>query len=146
FHPTYGKGLYHFSDVAIYEANNFLKKLNVEEKDLHSKTLLSFVVDYSQNKYTYISSPFKSVFGYTKEYIQEAGPRFFRNLVHKSDLKVYDGNILPEIMQFLKKQHIDNHAAFTFSYNYRIKTNKSNYITVLQRSAFLLNQETGNLA
>jgi DNA-binding CsgD family transcriptional regulator len=145
FNQDHNKGLPHTSEVTKHKTRNFLKKLNVKENGLPSQTLLSFVIDHSQNKYSCIDSPYRTTFGYTIDYLEEAGPHFFKSLIHKSDLKVYDSHILPQIVQFLKRQHQGNHADFSFSYNYRIKTKENAAFTVLQRSVFLLHQDTGNL-
>lgn len=101
-----------------------------------------YIADYTQNKYLYMDKGLNLLFGYDLEKLMESGPKYLvSTLWHPNDCKVFNEKILPEVMQFLKKQPAYHFCNISFSFNYRMRTIKGNYLSILQRSTYYMGED-----
>lgn len=130
-----------FNNYPRPKAHELLNQLGYQGASLHAQAPMFYVVDYCQRKYLYIDPSARLVLGYEPDYLQDAGPLFYVDLWNKNDYQVYTEKILPETLQFLKGLAPEETVDYSFSCNYRIKTNKGSYITLLQRSTYFIASE-----
>jgi DNA-binding CsgD family transcriptional regulator len=57
---------------------------------------------------------------------------------------LYNEQIFIDRQRILKKITVQQHKDYIFSYNYRYKNGKGEYINILQRSSFIQSDENGN--
>ena len=130
-----------FKDHPRPRAHELLTQLGYQGVSMHAQAPMFYVVDYCQRRYLYIDPSAKLVLGYEPDYLQEAGPLFFVDLWNKNDYEVYNEKILPETLRFLKGLTPEESVDYSFSCNYRIRTVKGNYVTLLQRSTYFIAPE-----
>lgn len=103
----------------------------------------SFILDYTQKKYIYVSSKMSKIIDFPLSYILDGGLDFGTSRFHKEDLKVYSENVLMQNLKFLKDTPIDKHSDFLFTFNYRVKDRKANYKNIVQQSIFIKSADSG---
>jgi DNA-binding CsgD family transcriptional regulator len=92
-----------------------------------------YVCNYARDQYLYIHPSLGSLLGREVDDMLQQSPTFFW---HENDKKVFDETVLPETMHFLKRMPVEEYCNFLFSFNFRMLTENSNYITLLQRCIF----------
>lgn len=93
----------------------------------------SYILNYKEKRYHFVSSTVKDVIGYSAEEFIEKGNDYYLTLLHPEDLKVYTSDIF---RQFLAKtQELNKHQLqhTRFSINYRIRRKDNQYVHVLQQ-------------
>ncbi len=118
-----------------------IKGLGLHGVALHAQGPI--LVDYSQRKYLYIDPSCEKLLGYQVDFLADAGPLSFTGLWNRNDFKCFNEKICPEAMQFLKNQSVSDYSDFSFSFNYRVQAKGGNYLTVLQRSTYLVAADDG---
>lgn len=133
-----------FDNVEIPESEDLLRHLGFQGMSLQAQAPIFFVVDYTKKRYLYIDPSCKSVLGYELDFLANAGPAYFTGLWNKNDFKVFNENIFPEILYYLRKPNVSDYHNYSFSFNFRIKAKDGNYLTMLQRSTYFVDSTTGN--
>lgn len=123
-------------------ADELLQNMGFRSASFNAQAPIFYVGDYSQGKYLYIDPSCKAVLGYELEYLAREGPAYFTSLWHPADFKIYNKEIFPETLKFLQRQIPKDRPKFSSSINYRIRTRKGLYLTVLQRSTYFLHPGT----
>lgn len=96
-----------------------------------------YLVDYAQRRYLYVDEACFDIFGLrAKEFIEE-GLEGYLSKWHPADLEVNSRQIFPSFLTFLQTVLPANWPDYVFSFNYRVRNARGEYITVLQRSSFL---------
>lgn len=133
-----------YSNITKPNVSDLLKHLGFQGASLHAQAPIFYVVDYTSRKYLYIDPSCEKVLGYDLEFLSDAGPVYFTGLWNKNDFKIYNENIIPEALSFLKTQPVSSYPDFSCTCNYRLKTRSGNELTFLQRSTFFLSSEKGD--
>lgn len=102
-----------------------------------------YILDYTQRKYIYASPRMKELIERPLSYFLDGGVEFAFKLWHKDDLKVYDKNIFPANLNFLKQIPPAEHSSYLFQCNYRGKRNSGGYRQIMQESFFVRSTDTG---
>lgn len=103
-----------------------------------------YLNDYRNSSYSVMSRSAKALMGYSADRFTDGGVAHSLSIFHPDDLKLFNEQIFPERMQFLKSIAPLDHPNYTFSYNYRVKTPRGNYVSLLQRNSIIRSDEAGN--
>jgi DNA-binding CsgD family transcriptional regulator len=82
--------------------------------------------------------------GYSADRFTDGGVAHSLSIFHPDDLKLFNEHIFPERIQFLDSIDPSDHPNYTFSYNYRVKTPRGNYVSLLQRNSIIKSDKRGN--
>lgn len=94
---------------------------------------VTFLLDYSTKKYIYVNEACFELLGYTANYFLETGVEEYISKWHPADFEIINTKVFPDTMAFLKTLCAEQYNDYIFSYNYRMKNARDEYITVLQR-------------
>ena len=129
------------TDIRIPEFEELHRLLRMNSFSPSLNPSRYYIVDYIQKKYLYLDPSCATYLGYRREYIQDAGPLFYTSLWNKKDFKIYNDDIFPESLKFLKQHRSDDHNRLFINLNYRIKDRSGNHLTLLQRSTVITSQD-----
>lgn len=138
------KGTY--NNFKAPKSEEILRDFGYKSISLHAQAPAFYVVDYVQKKYLFIDPACKPMLGYDLDLMLEAGPNYYTKLWHPSDFKIYNNEIFPKKINFLKNLLPHTVQDYSFSFNYRVATKNGDYITVLQRSTYYLSPDGVPLA
>lgn len=110
----------------------------------HHTLPMIYLVDYSSGQYLTMSRAVKMLLGYEPENFTENGLAFTVENYHRADLRVFNEQIFPDRLSFLKKIPPAEHVNYIFSYNYRVRNKEKKYTNILQRNCFIRSDEKGN--
>ncbi len=97
----------------------------------------TFLLDYSTKKYLYVEETCFNVLGYSAEWFLETGLEEYLSKWHPADFNVINNKIFQDNLSFLQKLCLEEYSDYIFSYNYRFRNPKGEYITVLQRFSYV---------
>lgn len=103
----------------------------------------TFLLDFSTKKYLYVEETSFNVLGYTAQWFLDMGLEEYWKKIHKCDFNIINTKIFSDNLMFLKKLPLTEYNDYIFSYNYRLKTNRGEYITVLQRFSYVPSKVQG---
>ncbi|WPU91875.1 helix-turn-helix transcriptional regulator [Mucilaginibacter sabulilitoris] len=103
-----------------------------------------YLNDYRSNSYVFMSKTIKSLCGHDAEAFIRGGIGHAVSLFHKDDLRLFNEQIFPDRLKFLKSIPASEHKNYLFSYNFRIKTKAGHYISILQKNTFIQSDLRGN--
>lgn len=109
--------------------------------DTHNPML--FLLDFSQRRYLSMSPLIQAVLGYSSQYVIDGGIDLILEKYHPDDGRIYFDDIFFKNIEFLRRQPLETHAGFCFSYNYRFKNRKGEYRTILQRFTMIRSAPDG---
>jgi DNA-binding CsgD family transcriptional regulator len=104
-----------------------------------------YLMDYTTGNYTVFSknTSVEASIGVKKEAFEKGGIDFTISNYHKDDLNMYNKEIFPDRIRFLKNIPPDEHSKYIFSYNFRFKNQRGQYASILQRNAFIRSEING---
>ncbi|GAB3715519.1 hypothetical protein GCM10027592_56160 [Spirosoma flavus] len=102
-----------------------------------------YLLDYSTGQYMIMGKSIKLILGYDMGDFMREGVWLLVENYHKDDLKLYNDQIFPDRLAFLKTIPPQEHPNHIFSYNFRIRTTQGDYINLLQRNCFLKSDKQG---
>lgn len=132
------------------------KQLQVEEIDkfiilqqsafniLNHSVPMIYLLDYTTGKYILVSNQCQAVFYFSNKKIMDGGLDFTLDSIHPADLRLFNEKIFTDRQKILKKIPVEEHKDHIFSYNYRYKNGKGDYVNLLQRNSFIQSDENGN--
>lgn len=98
---------------------------------------ITFLLDYSTKKYIYVNESCFDLLGYTANYFLETGLEEYLSKWHPADFEIISTKIFPDTIAFLKTISAEQYNDYIFSYNYRMKNARDEYVTVLQRFSYI---------
>jgi DNA-binding CsgD family transcriptional regulator len=108
----------------------------------HSVPMI-YLLDYTTSKYMLMSKATIVTLGFEPKEWTENGISFTIDLYNREDLKIYNEKIFPDRLKFLKSIPPNEHHNYIFSYNYRLKNSKGEYVNLLQRNCFIKSDDKG---
>ncbi|MEO7045526.1 MAG: helix-turn-helix transcriptional regulator, partial [Ferruginibacter sp.] len=102
-----------------------------------------YLLDYTTGKYLAISKSAVTTLGFEPREWMENGVSFTIGLYHKKDLKLYNEKIFPDRLKFIKSIPSGEQQDYIFSYNYRLKNSKGEFVNLLQRNCFIKSDKNG---
>lgn len=100
-----------------------------------------YMVDYTVRNYGYVHKAVINIVGYSAAYFLKNGVDAYVGKWHPDDFEIYNQDIFPENLSFLSNHAPEKSVNFVFSHTFRIKTQKGDFATLLQRSSFILSPE-----
>jgi len=81
--------------------------------------------------------------GYDAKVFTENGVGFTIDSYQKDDLKLYNEKMFPDRLDVIKKIAPDEQKNYIFSYSFRMKNVKGEYVNLLQRNCFIKSDKSG---
>lgn len=106
----------------------------------------SFLLDYATKKYLHVSESCGDLMGYSASYLLETGLEEYLSKWHPDDFAVINKIIFPYNISFLKTVPNQEFPEYIFSYNYRLRNPKNEYVTILQRFSYISGPAAGEIA
>lgn len=103
----------------------------------------AYLMDYTTGEYPKTSGTANMLFGYEPHQFTHGGVAFTLENYHKSDMRLFNEEIFPERLAVLKSIPSAEHARYIFSYTFRFRNKKNEYITLLQRNCFIRSDAKG---
>jgi len=110
----------------------------------HHSVPIVYLADYSTGRYLSVSKSSKIVLGCSPDEFLKNGISFTADSYQKDDLKLFNHQIFPDRLDLLKTIPPAAHRHYIFSYGYRLKNSKGEYVNLLQRNTFIKSDDKGN--
>jgi len=108
----------------------------------HSVPMI-YLLDYTTGKYAFVSKECESHLSFSHTKMMEGGVDFVMENYHPADLKLFNDQIFADRLKVLSAIPVNQHKDHIFSFNYRVKNGKGEFINVLQRNSFIKSDENG---
>jgi DNA-binding CsgD family transcriptional regulator len=126
------------SPSRLYEkADTIITHFRPAKQTISHYAPITFLLDYSNKKYIYVDEACFDLLGYTANYFLETGLEGYIGKWHPADFEIINTKIFPDTMAFLKTLSAEHYNDYIFSYNYRMKNPRGQYVTVLQRFSYI---------
>ena len=125
------------SDIPAPASDEVISRFRLSPQYSSLQGSLLYIVDYTRLNYSTVSTYCDHYLGYPTAYLMDAGPDFYVNLWHKDDFRIYNEQIMPDVLRYLKEHNCSDASDIMITLNYRIRDKKGNYIKISQRSVFL---------
>jgi DNA-binding CsgD family transcriptional regulator len=126
------------SSAQLHEnAELIVERFRPSKQPVSRSTPITFLIDYSTGKYLYMSEACLGIVGYTVNHFYETGLEDFLSKWHPADFVTLNDEIFPYSLDFLKPLPPEKYADIIFSYNYRVRNPKGDYVTLLQRHSYI---------
>jgi len=103
-----------------------------------------YLLDYTSGKYMVVSDSLQAMLGFKTEDFLDGGLNFTLENYQQTHLRIFNEEIFPDRLKFLKKIPSDQHADYIFSYNFQFKNRQGEYINLLQRNRFIKSDANNN--
>lgn len=117
-------------------------KINSEKRYEVSNLSSIFILDLSQGKYLDMTPSVESLTGYSSKYIINSGVNMIVEKYHPLDGNLYFQDIFFRNIDFLRQRPQES-SNFRFTYNYRFKTKRGEYIMLFQEMIVLRSAPDG---
>lgn len=104
---------------------------------------LLYYADHARSRFSFLISNRNDFLGYSTSYLIDAGPSFIYSLRHPEDFEIFNKDIFPENMSFLKTHAEELISDYRFTTNYRLKSKDGNWINFSHRSCYIFKAEDG---
>lgn len=122
----------------------YLKRFSLFEELSNSIPCAVYVLDYSNQKYLFVSESCKAIIGYTAKECMEMGQReWLENCIEKEDAEVFKNKVFNRFVDEATKISTEDIRNCRFSVNYRLKRKDGVVIKVLQQSVVLESNTNG---
>ena|SRR5688572_30605495 len=98
---------------------------------------ITFLVDFTTNKYIYVEESCFKVMGYPVKWFLENGLVEYLSRWHEGDFEIINTKVFPDNLRFLKTISSEQFNEHIISYNYRLRNPKGEYVTLLQRCSYI---------
>ena len=110
---------------------------------LHSLPMV-YLLDYRTGKYLFVSKQCEGHLGLSHQGLLQDGTEYVIERYQPDDLKLFNKQIFPDRLKILALIPPEEHKHYSFSFNYRIKNMKGEYINIIQRNSFIESDKNGN--
>ena len=104
---------------------------------------LLYLIDYSKASYLVMTESTKIITSYDPRDFLDGGLEQLLDIFQPDDFKIYNQEVFPRNLAFLKKQPQNLHDRFLFSYNFRVKHKNGQLISLLQQGNYVTSPTTG---
>lgn len=122
----------------------YLKNLNSGAYSLfyHSVPMV-YLLDYTTGKYLTMSKTSKNVIGWEPSKFLNGGLEFTIDHYEPRHLNVFNTEIFPDRLSFLKNIPPNEHVNYIFTYNVCLQNDDGDYVNLLQRNTFIQSDAQG---
>jgi DNA-binding CsgD family transcriptional regulator len=110
---------------------------------LNHSVPMVYLLDYTTGKYAFVSRQCQAL-SLPYEKMMAGGVDFVLERYHEGDLRLFNEQIFPDRLKMLKEIPAEEHKDHIFSFSYRIKNGKGEYVNLIQRNSFIQSDENGN--
>jgi DNA-binding CsgD family transcriptional regulator len=103
-----------------------------------------YLLNYGTGEYMVMSKSCRIALGYDQEEWIKNGLDFTIDLYNKDDVKLYNEKIFPERLALIKTIPATEHRNYVFSYNFRMKNSRGEFVNLLQRNCFIQSDKNGS--
>jgi DNA-binding CsgD family transcriptional regulator len=132
-----------FSHISMPSADELSRRFGFTNYTSQLQNTLWFILDYTQQRYLAFDPFGKDAMGFNIDYVLDAGPAFVTGLKDKNDFKAYNTQIVPVIIDILKKNPGKGSADLLFNTNYRMKKKNGDWVKLNQKSIFVETADDG---
>lgn len=126
------------SAIKMHEnSDRAIKRYQSPEYNLSTHNGVIFLVEFTTRKYIYISEAVYNIFGFSVKEFKERTLDEYQDAIHPADFEIMNKKIFPDTLTFLETIEPEKYGDFIFSYNYRVKNYKGDYINLLQRFSYI---------
>jgi DNA-binding CsgD family transcriptional regulator len=119
------------------EGNKIIEQFRSTEYFPSRYAPVVFLLDFTTKKYVYVVEACLQLLGYTASYFLATGLEEYLNKWHPVDFQLINNKVFPENIKFIKTLAPEKYIDIIFSYNYRMRNPKGEYVTVLQRFSYV---------
>lgn len=105
---------------------------------------LIYLLDYTTGRYVFFSKQCYAVLNFSVEKMLDGGKDFVVDRYHPDDLRLFNEQIFTDRLKVLKEIPVHQQKDHIFSFNYRVKNGKGEYVNLLQRNSFIQSDEERN--
>ena len=130
----------------ILKIEELEKLINVKQQVhtiLNHSVPMIYLLDYTSGKYAFVSNECESHLSFSHTKMMDGGMNFVMENYHPADLKLFNHQIFSDRLKALESIPFDQHKDYIFSFNYRVKNGKGEFINILQRNAFIQSDVNG---
>lgn len=98
---------------------------------------VTFFLDYTTKKYIYVDESCFDLLGYTARHFLETGLPDYLSRWHPDDFAILNKKVIPDCLEYFGKTPQEENINIVYSYNYRFRDAKGEYLTVLQRFSYI---------
>ncbi len=109
----------------------------------HSVPMI-YLLDYTTGKYVFVSNQCEAHLNFSTKEMMDGGVNFVMDNYHPEDLNLFNNQIFSDRLKMLQAIPVHEHKDHIFSFNYRVKNGKGQYVNLLQRNAFIQSDANGN--
>jgi len=103
----------------------------------------TYLMDYTSGSYPKTSRTANTLFGYEPDQFTNGGVAFTLEHYHKADMRLFSEEIFPDRLAVLKNIPPAEHSRYIFSYTFRFRNKRKEYIHLLQRNCFIRSDAKG---
>ncbi len=103
-----------------------------------------FLLDYTTGRYITMSKWVQRILDNSAGNFLTEGINYTLDIYHKDDMRVFNEQLFPDRLAFMRDVPYSEYANYVFSYNFRLRNRPGDYVNILQRSIFLNPDECGN--
>lgn len=102
-----------------------------------------YLLDYTTGKYLTVSKAAKNVVGWEPGRFLDGGLEFTIDHYEPRHLNIFNTEIFPDRLSFLKNIPPSEHYNYIFTYNVCLRNDEGNYVNLLQRNSFIQSDANG---
>jgi DNA-binding CsgD family transcriptional regulator len=126
------------SAIKMHEnSGRVIERYRSPDYNLVNHSGVIFLVEFTTQKYIYISDAIFNIFGFSVKEFKERTLDEYQSTIHPLDFEIMNKKIFPENLKFLETIDSEKYQNFIFSYNYRVQNIHGDYITLLQRFSYV---------
>ncbi len=132
------------NELLIEGIDNFIDMQQGAFNVINHSVPMIYLLDYTTGKYLMVSNHCLAQLHFSYEKMVDGGVGFVLDRYHPADLRLFNEQIFTDRLSILKSIPSVQHKDYIFSYNYRFKNGKGEYVNLLQRNAFIKSDHQGN--
>lgn len=110
---------------------------------LNHSVPMVYLLDYTTGKYAFVSRQCQAL-SLPYEKMMDGGADFILERYHEGDLRLFNEQIFPDRLKMLKAISAEEHKDYIFSFSFRIKNGKGEFVNLIQRNSFIQSDEKRN--
>lgn len=130
-------------EINIDFVNTLTNQLYQLSKPLPFTTPIFFILDYTIKSYLSISNTVQQVVHYDPCAFLEGGIDFLIDIYQPDDFNIYNESVFKINTEFLQSVPVSEHSDHVFSYNFRARTAKGEWVHLLQKCTYITSKKTG---
>jgi DNA-binding CsgD family transcriptional regulator len=98
---------------------------------------VNYLIDFTRKNYLFVHNGCLRLTGYRADYFLKGGLESYISIWNKNNFDIYNTEIFPQNLDFLKNHRTDHIPDFIFSHDYVVKTKGGDELCLLQRVSFI---------